>query len=579
MNRIARNKVLENRGVPATPAAVLPPPVFRQNAIANAQRMSAPAAYRPHPVAPVQRMAAPPAYRPRMMAAGAKGGRPNQAQTVQPPIRQSAPPVYRPQSRASQPRMNVAISTAGRSAPPPVYRPTPMVSQQKRNWPVSNAVTGAPPVYRPAPPAIPAYIERRCAAAQPKMTGGMSGRAPGAAPPVYRPNLAAPNGNQFRQSSPLAQRPATIQPVIHTGKTHRSRPIVVLKSTDWYKDDLDDTEKLFAIVLHAESKSYTKTEAKTEIESRMARGVPAPSANVSAKALRRARVTQFTKDHPPSAVASAQGAILNRAGKRAYNRHLKKYKKKDAYRQSISTVEATAPGLMAAQGPILTGLTPWQQVVAVSNAKPQSYNLNLDGSEVTLDSLTVFSNDDREKERDQNPVNLNQMFIEQPGGENSYWGMADSGDPDLHQSAEHQKLRHLEVERDAEAAPTTYTKDALYSQGQMTTEQAFGDENMFTYLEYKGALNPTRPKAAIQQASSYYVLQQALNYANTELGTQVALHPLTTPKKISDALATFMGSQTEANYKKLVKELFRLIRGQTGMDLGSETEADSDVDF
>jgi hypothetical protein len=420
-------------------------------------------------------------------------------------------------------------------------------------------------------------MERRFAAVQLAMAGAMN-RQPGAAPPVYHPNSGPANGNNFQQRPSPPFRPATIQPLIHTAKTHKSRPVRVLKATKWYRD-LDDAKKPFAIVLHAEGKSYTKQEAEGEIDTRIARGDPPPSANVTAKALRIARVRQNTKDNPPSDLASRQGAILNKAGMRAYNRHLKKYKKKAAYRQSIATVEATEPGLMADQNPILSGMKPWQQVVAVSKAKPKSFNFNLGGSVVTLDSLAVRSNDDREKERDQNPVNLNQMFIEQPGGLNSYWGVADCGDPDLSKSTQHQQLRHLEVERDTESVPTTYTKDALYSQGKMTTEQAFGDENRFTYQEYKGALRPTIPMAANQQASAHYVLQYALNYANTELGTKVALHPLTTPKKISDALDTFMASRTEVNFKKLVKEMFRLVRAQTLMDLGSDTEADSDTDY
>jgi hypothetical protein len=321
MNPIVRNKVLQERGVPARPVPVLPPPAFKQNDAANIRRMNAPAAYRPNPV-PVQRIAAPPTYRSQPTASETR-----MRQLAQAPLRPAPPPVYRPQLPASQPSRSAAISAPARPAPPPVYRPTPVVSQPKRNPAVGvAAVPGAPPIYRPAPPANPVRMERRFAAVQLAMAGAMN-RQPGAAPPVYHPNSGPANGNNFQQRPSPPFRPATIQPLIHTAKTHKSRPVRVLKATKWYRD-LDDAKKPFAIVLHAEGKSYTKQEAEGEIDTRIARGDPPPSANVTAKALRIARVRQNTKDNPPSDLASRQGAILNKAGMRAYNRHLKKIRKR-----------------------------------------------------------------------------------------------------------------------------------------------------------------------------------------------------------------------------------------------------------
>jgi hypothetical protein len=400
----------------------------------------------------------------------------------------------------------------------------------------------------------------------------MATRPPG--PPQSASRLVGLSGNPAM---------GVLQLVIHKGKTYNSKPIG-LKLSNWYKSLKDDDHKNWAIALHKDPNAhYTTQEALDEIESRLAKGEKPPDPDEDEKEKRKKRVREWVNANAPDETSDEyiRGNVLATASQHGYKRHARKYRRTGDYKSSTRIVADTKPGLFNDQKKILPGseFTPWQQVFAVTESKPKTYNFNLGGSEVTLDSLDLKSNEEREKERPQTSINLGQFFIEQPGSDNSYWKMSDSTDTTLASTRQHQQLRHLEVERENLSAFTTYLKDDLFEFGTITNQQAFGDENLFTFQEYKGALKPTSTMRRVQRASASRVLERAITDANRMLGSKVKKRPQTTAGKINAALDEFMKDRTTAKYKLLVKEIYRLIRSKTKVDLDSDTEGDSDDDM
>lgn len=395
-----------------------------------------------------------------------------------------------------------------------------------------------------------------------------------------QPDRAGQSGDT--RPAPTTRQGGVIQRIIHKGKTFRSKPFENLKISSWFTSLPSDDHRAWALELHRdESEHYTTTTAQAAIDTHITNGDPVPAAAVNPKAERMARVRQYVNTHAPQTTDTSytKGKVLTEAGRRAYHRHFRKYSRTPAYDKGLRKIKETKPGLFEAQQPILSSQNEWQQIVALTHSAPQTYDFDLGGNKVTLDSLDVKASEERSRKRKAEPVNLGQLFIEQPGGKNSYWKMSDSGTSAMVKEPPHKKLRHLEVERNNKAAFTTYLKDTLVESGEMTPKEAYGDETPYAFQEYKGALSPTSAMASMQTASADKVLQVALKKANTKLGTQVGARALTTAEKIQTALSAFMADQTEVKYKQLVKEIYRLIRAQTRVDQGSDTEMDSDTDY
>ena len=522
---------------------------------------------------------------------------PPQAQGRQ-PVRPHAPGVLQP--KAAQP----AQPKKGPAAPP-VYRPMPAPKVLQRKAPVqpqrppaapSHQTPAAPPVYRPMP--VPRVLQRKTATPQPPKhpAHAAATRPAPTPPPVYRPvqpKAVQPRAAavlQARKAAPVAQRPpspqapargAAVQPIICRGKTHRSKPFEKIKLSGWYRKLPSDNHRAFALDLHINDPEYYGIpEAEEIIDGKISSGVPVPTFDTSPKAERRRRVTEYINSEATkiSDKNHMRGKFLALSSERAYHRLLKKYKRRKVFKHSVRTVNAVKPNLFANQSPILAGLQSWEQIVALTHSEPQSFDFDMDGTKVTLDSIDVKSNDERSKQRPQGEINKAQVFIEL-GGNNSYWGMSDSTDRSLANTDGHHLLRHLEVERNNRAANATYLKDALHSSGKMNNTQAYGDEGGLAFQEFKGALNPTQNMLKLQETSGFNVLEHAMKTPTLTLGKKVKKRPQTTPQNINNALKTFEKKKTEKNYKALVKENFRLIRSQTGVDLESDSEDDSDIEY
>lgn len=548
-------------------------------------------------------------YRPGQHPTQPRGQNVAQPKAAAPQVRPApaAPPAYRPQPAPKVLQTKTATvqgpaDAKGRApAAPPVYRPQPVPKVLQRKTvgsqpphdarPAHNPA--APPAYHPQPP--PKVLQPKSAPER-KPPVVATPRTP-TAPPAYVPGVkkvlqpktvCVPPGQQKAQASaPARPRPdsasrgAVIQPIIVKGKTHRSKAYVILKTTGWFNGLPSDIHRAFAQALHAEKQKYTTGEADDEIQERIKRGDPTPTFDVSDKEERRKRVLEYVNTTAPTIpdTSHEQGTILAEASGRAYNRHVKKYKRKKVFHDTVKTLDEVKPGLFEEQEKLLRDQNEWQQMVALTHSKPQTYNFDIRGTKVTVDSLDVKDNETRSKKRKRESINLGQLFVEQTGGVNSYQGMSDSTDTSLGKERPHLLLRHLEVEREKKSAATTYLKDTLYDFGAMTNKQAFGDEVPYTFQEYKGALKPTSNMRRIQMTSAYEVLQIALKDAKRELGKPVGSLPLTTPRAIQKALDAFMSDKTEVKYKRLVKEIFRLIRARTRVEIESDSEPDSDATY
>lgn len=375
-----------------------------------------------------------------------------------------------------------------------------------------------------------------------------------------------------------------IQRKIINGKSHRSkRTYKDITRTEWYKDLKEPDEQAFAQQLHASEVRYTIEEAEEEIQLRIERGDPVPALKKVSKAKeasrkRKRQVMEYVNENAPSMKDESYtwGKALSDASTRGYKRLKIKHASTPNYHQSIGLINKLPPGLMNDQESVLSDKSPWEQIAALAGAKPQTYNMNLGGTKTKLDAATIFSNDERSKARDQEAVNLQQIqFLFSGKNQHSYWSMSDATDKVPNDTA-HQQLSHLEVERNPKSAFTTYLKKALYHQDQLTNEETFGDMNPYAFQEYKGASKPTENMKKMQTASGYYSLLKAMQIdPKLVLGAPVNNRPVTTPKQIHQSLATYMEDTTEDNNKKLVKEMFRLFRTQTGADHDSDTEDDA----
>src|SRR5262249_2723195 len=150
-------------------------------------------------------------------------------------------------------------------------------------------------------------------------------------------------------------------------------------------------------------------------------------------------------------------------------------------------------------------------------------------------------------------LNLAQVFIEQPGGLNSYWNMSDSTDTTIGDTKEHKQLRFLEYEREHEWVFNTSLKDTLFEAKEMTNREAFGDMNLFTSSEYKGATSSNRSQnmRRMQRRSSYKTLDFSQKKPDLKLGRKVKNRPQTTPSELLDNLNKFKGETTKQNYREL----------------------------
>ncbi len=369
-----------------------------------------------------------------------------------------------------------------------------------------------------------------------------------------------------------------IQRVIHQGKTHRSKPYVSLKLSGWYKK-LNDTQKAFALQLHGEDESFTKEEAEAEIERRINRGDSVPNPEENPKAERLKKVREYINEHAPkeSDESFKIGKIWSEVGEEAYDRLVKRYKKTDRFKQSVSEIENNKPGLFNKQTKILENLSEWERIVALSSSIPQSYNFDLGGVNIKLDGIDVLSNNDRDGKREGKKVNLQQVFISQNHGMDSYWNMSDSEEK-IKDTSEHKMLRFLEVERDPKSAFTTFFKDLRYKKGQISNKKAFGDRTGYAFQEFKGASKPTTNMRRMQIASSYHLLKSAREKLKKgkegRLGRPVnEKRPITTVKRLHSEMEEYRKDITNPNKRRrIVKEAFRLIRARIREDISSDDD-------
>jgi hypothetical protein len=401
---------------------------------------------------------------------------------------------------------------------------------------------------------------------------------------VRREDSASPHTHQavsLHTPRAGANSKAPMQFVIHKGKTHRSKVYGVLANSAWYRLLPSEDYKAFAKLLHQSKRHYTHAEALKKIRKYIKRGdtPPAFDSKKDEKAKRLKRVRDYVNTNEPDEASDAyvRGKYLAEGGQRAYKRQRKQEVSSKAHLDAVKEIDETEPALFEDQTPILTGLTPWQQMVALSESKPKSFDLNIGGEEVTLDSIDFKSNEERKAERNKPAINKAQTFIEQQDSRNSYWRMSDHPKKMKIDNA-HKQLRSLEAERDDLSAFTTFSKDALHDLGKFTNKDTFGDETPYAFQEYKGALKPTSAMRKMQMASGYNVLQLAKGVSDV-LGTQVGKRPTTTMQQIDTALQNFVNKKDEANYRLLVKEIYRLIRAQTAADYPSDTDTNSEDDY
>ncbi|MNZ87728.1 hypothetical protein D3C78_1065980 [compost metagenome] len=233
---------------------------------------------------------------------------------------------------------------------------------------------------------------------------------------------------------------------------------------------------------------------------------------------------------------------------------------------------------MDTQSSILDDRTPWEQVTALTESEPASYNFIIGGTETKLDGISIKDNATRRRRRPKAKVNKAQTFFEQSGHDNSYWKLSDNPTHiDFDQPLE--QLRHLEVEREHKAAFTTYLKDILHKLKYIDNKEAFGDLSPLASMEFKGATSPTKNMARIQIASAKKVLEKALEHPDEELGEKIGKRPVTTAKQINEKLSDYLLVKTDDNFLELVKEIVRLIRTEMQVDYDSEREGHSDQEI
>lgn len=552
----AKHPATPNGRPPRTPAAVLQPKTAQPKiptAFIERRPPKAPAVYRPQ-------------LPPKVLQPKASAAPPAVKQVTKTP---TAPPVYRPQpapAATRPPATPGALPTGGAAIRRPV----------------------APSVYRPQqqPPVQPklACAARPCVPAE-NRAPRVGPHAPKGVPPA-RPASPQPPGQS-----------GTIQRVIIKGTSGRSRKKLGLKRSDWYNKKLNKTQQAFAEALHREPDNfYTQFQAQRIIDDKISKGETPPTFTVSPKEVRMKRVRSYVNDNAPKDTDTSftMGKVLSQAGHRAYRRHSVKYirLREQRFDDTVEQLNDTKPDLYKNQKPLLKNFSEWERVFLLTHSDPKSYEFDFGGEKVTLDSLKVKSHDERSKKRKrevtdadkqkkkrkkkdfQPTINLAQVFIGQDNGDDSYWKLSDSTSNSFADSTSFKMLRHLESEREGESAFTNYLKDILFKSGKMTNKEAYGDENLFTFQEYKGALSATTKMKRIQTASSYQVLMRALKEKDVKLGRKIGKRPLTSASALFAALNGYMKKQTDDKYKVLVKEIYRLIRTQTREDMGSDTEDD-----
>jgi hypothetical protein len=371
---------------------------------------------------------------------------------------------------------------------------------------------------------------------------------------------------------------APIQRIIHTGKTHRSRPYKKIGGTSWFRGLDSDEHRDWARHLHKSKTSYTKSEALEEIEQRLKAGNKAPSSE-SAKSLRAKRVREYVNDSAPSLTSTPYlyGLELSKSSRRTFNQLHGKYGRTRRYVKAVRKINKQKPGLFEAQKPILSKLSPFQQFGALVDSKPESYNFNFGGHKVTLDSLSVKSNEKRSESRPRSKPWLPQVFVPQRSGHNSYWDISDSNDSDVVRERPHKRLRTLESFREPMSAFTTLAKDNFVENDIMSPKVAYGDQVPFAFQEFKGALSPTENMRRLQMGSSYQVLRHGLKKKpNLKFGTKIRQRPRTTPQLLNRSLGAYMTKKTKKNRRKLDREMFRFHRAMTEEDVSSDEESESD---
>jgi hypothetical protein len=505
--------------------------------------------------------------------------------------RLNGPPVYRPGApeQVAQRQMS-----AGAGAPP-VYRPSATVGPLQRAMDVRAA---APAVYRPAAIAV---------AARPPVyhvpVGGRSGA--GGAPPVYRPGVQhgavlAKNvtGSQRIASPPAVYRPApvkvsalparpgaaaTVQGVIVKGKTTRSKPYQVLRSSAWYGGLPSDQHKAWAVALHEVDTLYTEETALTKIEEKIKAGLVAPAVESDAKkakAERLRKVTAHVNANAPKTDSTAyqEGYAMNTNVAKAHERVQIKVKGTTKYKGSLSAINKVKPNLFADQEMILEDEKPFVTMTALMTSTPSSYDYNLDGVKAQFDGKTK-AKATRSGKYSKKAHNLNQLFLEQKDGDNSYWKQADKGGSASGTTAG-EMLDTLELARNPRSTLTTVVKRFLHEEGDMTAEQAYGDMDHFTFMEYKGALSPTSNMAAMQEASSYHTMNFALGTApDTPIGTRTKGKKTASVRSMTTAAKKRKADYSLETDKAEVKEYTRMIIGRFGLnDINSDTEDEENWD-
>ena len=335
--------------------------------------------------------------------------------------------------------------------------------------------------------------------------------------------------------------------------------------------------------LHKEKKRYPKEAAVLEIEKRIADPTtyPVPTLTDSGDKERKRKVTEFINSNAPKDDDDdlEHGTILSVSGKHAYERMAKRRKLTKDHEKMVKTIEKVKPDIFKNQPEIFTDdESPWSQIFALTESNPKSFDYNFGGTKVTLDSIDYKSHEERQKTYTTSDMNLAQVFIGQSSGENSYWKMSDTTTTTFTGEDDHRMLRSLELQREHEWAFNTTLKDSLNDANVMNNEETFGDMNSFTTAEYKGATSEKRSKnmRRMQRRASKKTLDKAQSKPNLKLGKKVNDRPRTTPKQVQESLTAFIDERTQENYSELTRHTFRVIRGQTGADIDSESSDDSD---
>jgi hypothetical protein len=173
-----------------------------------------------------------------------------------------------------------------------------------------------------------------------------------------------------------------------------------------------------------------------------------------------------------------------------------------------------------------------------------------------------------------------------PGNKNSYRKLSEASQAPVHGTGG-ELLTSLEVLRNLESGFTNFLKDGLWKADAMSFGERFSAESEFTFMEPQGATSKTRsPKMRrLQHTSAVKVLRRGQKKApDQELGSSVNGKKRTTPKLLTDGFTGAWKPTGTAKEKfeakqKLSREVLRLMRAGTGMDIESDEEDLSDTEL